>query len=340
VSPQPRARLLAASLYIGMVFHLPDYPRSSGLHAVLALPLALWIFTGCRTGQIRCLRFQPHSRRTAVGCVFAVASTAPGDDHSLGFWIGIYAAASPGCAALYCMLVFASACGLAGVLDAGTCGDAERASHFPRQTADTSRTLVAPWFMLIPMRGKLLPANGTGIELSVFIGPFLAFLIWRYRHVLREQLPREMKIRCLVVSVISIWLGMGSLPRVHFRLAQPIRLACPLPASVRSVSRRFWGFLALHSACCRRSTLALPVRERAHATDTAARWRVTNATRLSGSVPRCRMVAVRLHVQARCRALQRQPEHIEMMMNPAHAQPSLQGEFVSRPWCHRLLRHG
>src|SRR6266404_5972774 len=54
-----------------------------------------------------------------------------------------------------------------------------------------------PWFMLIPMRGKLLPANGTGIELSVFIGPFLAYLIWRYRHTLRERLPREMRIPLL-----------------------------------------------------------------------------------------------------------------------------------------------
>jgi len=100
---------------------------------------------------------------------------------------------------------------------------------------------------LIPMRGKVLPANGTGIELSVFIGPVLFYLVWRYRRALFEELPRDLRLPLLVVSVVSIWLGMGSLRVAHLPVwLSPFDWLRPLPG-FRSigVTGRFWGFLAL-----------------------------------------------------------------------------------------------
>jgi hypothetical protein len=97
------------------------------------------------------------------------------------------------------------------------------------------------------MRGKVLPANGTGIELSVFIGPVLFYLVWRYRRALLEELPRELRLPLLVVSVVSIWLGMGSLRVAHLPVwLSPFDWLRPLPG-FRSigVTGRFWGFLAL-----------------------------------------------------------------------------------------------
>jgi hypothetical protein len=145
--------------------------------------------------------------------------------------------------------VFMGACGLASLLDAGYLWpmlDAQ--TQFPRRTADTfTGPWSLPWFMLIPMRGKLLPANGTGIELSVYIGPFLAYLIWRYRHSVLPRIPREVLLPMLLVSLVSIWLGMGSLQAAHLPVwLSPFDWLRPLPGfRSMGVTGRFWGFLAL-----------------------------------------------------------------------------------------------
>jgi hypothetical protein len=146
-------------------------------------------------------------------------------------------------------LTFIAACGITAVLDAGYLWPMLQAqSDFPRLTADTfTGPWSLPWFMLIPMRGKVLPANGTGIELSVFIGPVLFYLVWRYRRVLLEELPRDLRLPLLVVSVVSIWLGMGSLRIAHVPVwLSPFDWLRPLPG-FRSigVTGRYWGFLAL-----------------------------------------------------------------------------------------------
>jgi hypothetical protein len=250
---EQRARLLAASLFIGNGFfvcriahgHLDFIP-------FLALPLALW---GIHTVSDRAdPTLTVPNRILAVlllGCLFAmVIDGSPVAILHWVFWIGLY------CVSLAWvrrsalpLVIFAGACGLAAVLDAGYLWPMVNAqSDFPRRTADTfTGPWSLPWFLLIPMRGKLLPANGTGIELSVFIGPFLAFLIWRYRHTLREQLPREMRLPLLVVSLVSIWLGMGSLRVAHFPVwLSPFDWLRPLPGfRSMGVTGRFWGFLAL-----------------------------------------------------------------------------------------------
>jgi hypothetical protein len=119
---------------------------------------------------------------------------------------------------------------------------------FPRLTPDRFTSVLSLlWFALLPMRGKVLPANGNGHELSVFIGPVLVYCLWRYRHWLVTQLPTAMRRPLLVVSLVSIVLGMGSLKALHVPTwLSPFDLLRPLPG-FRSigVTGRYWGFLAL-----------------------------------------------------------------------------------------------
>jgi len=83
--------------------------------------------------------------------------------------------------------------------------------------------------------------------LSVFIGPVIAYLLWTYRHWLFAALPKDMKVPLVVVCVMSIVLGMGSLKSLHVPTwLSPFDILRPLPG-FRSigVTGRFWGFLAL-----------------------------------------------------------------------------------------------
>jgi len=186
-----------------------------------------------------------------LGCLFAVAiDGSPVAIIHWIFWIGLYSAVLSGVRrSVLPAAAFVAACAIASILDAGYLWPMLNAqADFPRQTADTfTGPWSLPWFMLIPMRGKLLPANGTGIELSVFIGPVLCYLIWRYRHALLEEVPRELKLPLLVVSVVSIWLGMGSLHVAHVPVwLSPFDWLRPLPGfRSMGVTGRYWGFLAL-----------------------------------------------------------------------------------------------
>jgi len=245
-------RALAASLFIGNGFficrlvhgHLDFIP-------FLALPLALWIIHRATDPSP-----EPAASRSVLwvlwlGCLFTlVIDGSPVAIIHWLFWIAVYSAAlsyvrrssTP-------LLAFAAACAVTCFVDAGYLWPMIRAqSDFPRLTEDTfTGPWSLPWFMLIPMRGKVLPANGTGIELSVFIGPVLFYLIWRYRRALLQELPRELLLPLLVVSVVSIWLGMGSLHIAHVPTwLSPFDWLRPLPG-FRSigVTGRYWGFLAL-----------------------------------------------------------------------------------------------
>ena len=250
--PRP-VRLLAAALFIGNGFficrlahgHLDFVP-------FLALPLALW--TLHRTSDPAEILLTGPRRILAIlllGGLFAmVVDGSPVAIIHWAFWIGLYAAClSWTRRSARALLVFVSACGLASLLDAGYLWPMlEAQSEFPRRTADTfTGPWSLPWFMLIPMRGKLLPANGTGIELSVCIGPFLAFLIWRYRRLAVQTVPREVIQPTLIVSLVSIWLGMGSLHAAHLPVwLSPFDWLRPLPGfRSMNVTGRFWGFLAL-----------------------------------------------------------------------------------------------
>ena len=246
-------RALTASLFIGNGFficrlvhgHLDFIPFA-------ALPLALWIIhrvADPATEEGAGLRSILAIAWLGVLFTLVIDGSPVAIIHWL-FWIAIYSAVlsyvrrSP-----VPLLTFLAACGITCVLDAGYLWPMIRAqSDFPRLTADTfTGPWSLPWFMLLPMRGKVLPSNGTGIELSVFIGPVLFYLVWRYRRALLEELPRDLRLPLLIVSVVSIWLGMGSLRVAHLPVwLSPFDWLRPLPG-FRSigVTGRYWGFLAL-----------------------------------------------------------------------------------------------
>jgi hypothetical protein len=249
-------RALAASLFIGNGFffcrlgfgHFDFIP-------FLVLPLILWVLhRGAEWTR------DPFGIGTALRVLFTVlllgATLALVIDGSpvaiihLLFWMGIYAAVlaisirrtAP--AALFAVAVL-----LAVFLDAGYLWPMlQSQALFPRLTADRfTSALSLVWFAILPLRGKVLPANGNGHELSVYIGPVLVYCLWRYRSWLAADLPAALGRPLLVVSVASIVLGMGSLRELHVPVwLSPFDLLRPLPG-FRSigVTGRFWGFLAL-----------------------------------------------------------------------------------------------
>jgi hypothetical protein len=246
-------RALAASLFIGNGFficrlthgHLDFVP-------FLALPLALWMIhrTTARSESLT-----PIARVILavllLGCLFGlVVDGSPVAIIHWLFWVGLYSlvlswvrrSVLPG-------VVFLGACAVTCLVDAGYLWPMLSAqADFPRLTADTfTGPWSLPWFMLIPMRGKILPANGTGVELSVFIGPILFYFIWRYRRALRAALPAEMQLPLIVVSCVSIWLGMGSLQVAGIPVwLSPFDWLRPLPGfRSMDVTGRYWGFLVL-----------------------------------------------------------------------------------------------
>jgi len=186
-----------------------------------------------------------------LGCVFTlVVDGSPVAIIHWLFWIGLYSVALSWVRRSGLpVAAFTAACAIAALLDAGYLWPMLSAqADFPRLMPDTfTGPWSLPWFMLIPMRGKLLPANGTGVELSVFIGPVLFYLIWRYRRSLRAELPTEMKWPIVVVSVVSIWLGMGSLHLIGIPVwLSPFDWLRPLPGfRSMDVTGRYWGFLTL-----------------------------------------------------------------------------------------------
>jgi hypothetical protein len=147
------------------------------------------------------------------------------------------------------LIVLSGALAAMGLLDAGYLWPMLDAQNdFPRLTKDRfTSVMTLLWFAVIPMRGKLLPANGLGYELSVYIGPLLAWEIWRHRDWCREHMPADMKVPLVAVSIVSVVMGMGSLASVHFPIwLSPFDLLRPLPG-FRSlwITGRYWGFLAL-----------------------------------------------------------------------------------------------
>jgi len=249
-------RALAASLFIGNGFffcrlgfgHFDFIP-------FLILPLILWaLHRGAEWTR------DPFGIGSALRLLFTVlvlgATVALVIDGSpvaiihLLLWIGIYA----GTLAISVRrtapaAIFGLAVLLAAFLDAGYLWPMlQSQAVFPRVTADQfTSALSLIWFAILPLRGKVLPANGNGHELSVYIGPALIYCLWRYRSWLAAELPAALGRPLLVVSVASIVLGMGSLKGLLVPAwLSPFDLLRPLPG-FRSigVTGRYWGFLAL-----------------------------------------------------------------------------------------------
>jgi hypothetical protein len=249
-------RALAAALFIGNGFFFCRLGLGHFDFApFLLLPLLLWTLhqTVLWSGE----RASPNERiRLLLATALAGAAIALAIDGSpvtiihLLLWVGLYAvvlafsvrSTAPvaffGCAVL-----------LASLLDAGYLWPMlEAQATFPRHPPDSFTSVMSLlWFAILPMRGKVLPANGNGHELSVFIGPVLAWCLWRARGSSATQLPASMRAPLYVVSAVSIVLGMGSLKGLHIPTwLSPFDMVRPLPG-FRSinVTGRFWGFLAL-----------------------------------------------------------------------------------------------
>lgn len=249
-------RVLAASLFIGNGFFV--YRIAVGhidFVPFLALPLALWalhrILLWRRHGSLplQALRAAAVAMAFGVGIAMAIDGSPVAIIHLL-FWVCLYALVlsyharsfAP-CLILCCAIV------VAAVLDAAYVWPMLRAqAEFPRHTADTfTDPLGLLVHAVLPLRGKITHGSGKGHELTVFIGPILALLIWRYRAKLFATLPRELWKPLLAVSVVSVLLGMGSLRHLHIpHWLSPFDLLRPLPG-FRSigVTARYWGFLAL-----------------------------------------------------------------------------------------------
>lgn len=249
-------RWLAASLFIGNGFfvcrigygHIDFVP-------FLTLPFMLWLLhrVCARRMQERDLSwcYTTLAILLLAATISVVVDGSPVAIVHLMFWIACYAfvlsittrSARP---VLALLLAFA----IAALLDAGYLWPMIDAQFdFPRRTADTfTNPLALPWFALLPVRGKLIgPATGNGHELSVFIGPVIAIALWRYRRQVLQELPRLTRTPLIIVSLVCIWLGMGSLHVLHVPVAlSPFDWLRPLPA-FRSigVTGRYWGFLAL-----------------------------------------------------------------------------------------------
>jgi hypothetical protein len=249
-------RALAAALFIGNGFFFCRLGLGHFDFApFLLLPLMLWALH--QTVLWSRGHASPHERvRLLVATALAGAVIALAIDGSpvtiihLMLWVGLYAVVLAFSARSTAPVAFfGCAFLLASLLDAGYLWPMlEAQATFPRHPADSFTSVLSLlWFAILPMRGKVLPANGNGHELSVFIGPVLAWCLWRARGSSGTQLPASMRAPLYVVSAVSIVLGMGSLKGLHVPTwLSPFDLVRPLPG-FRSinVTGRFWGFLAL-----------------------------------------------------------------------------------------------
>ena len=103
------------------------------------------------------------------------------------------------------------------------------------------------WFLVLPVRGKVLPAPANGHEFSVYIGPFLAYLIVRFRREIAAAFDRTDGRRFVVVSGVCLVLGLGAWTALAPWVPPgPFDLLRQLPGfETMGIPARFWGYLAL-----------------------------------------------------------------------------------------------
>ncbi len=250
-----RERALAATLFIGNPFLMWRLAVGQiDFVPFFLLPLFLWCIhrsgAWLRTGSSLERVTRTGTAVLLIGALISVAiDGSPVAIVHLLFWVALYAVvfafatrdASP-------IVIGTSSLLVTSFLDAGYLWPMLHAQQqFPRLTPDRHTTPLALLFhALIPLRGKILPVNGKGHELTVYVGPFLAWVLFRYRDTLRE-LPRSFGLPLLVVSAISVVLGIGSLRPLHIPAwLSPFDLLRPLPG-FRSleVTGRYWGFLSI-----------------------------------------------------------------------------------------------
>ena len=249
-------RALAASLFIGNGFFVCRMAHGHIDHIpFLTLPLALWALHRLTDA----FRRMTAGRRLVVGLAASLAFGAgisvvvDGSPvailHYL-FWVAVYAVALAVIKRSWAPIVVPVLGGaVAALLDAGFLWPMlMEQQYFPRLSKNSfTNPLCLLWFMLLPVGGRVIPAPENGHEYSVFIGPILAWLIWRYRKEIAAQIPAEARWPLLLTAVTAIVLGMGSLHAVGVpQWLSPLDLLRHLPG-FRSMNAtgRFWGFLSL-----------------------------------------------------------------------------------------------
>ena len=103
------------------------------------------------------------------------------------------------------------------------------------------------WFLILPVRGKVLPAPANGHEFSVYIGPVLAYLIVRFRREIAAAFDRSDLRRFVLASGLCLVLGLGAWTTLASWLPPgPFDLLRKLPGfETIGIPARFWGYLAL-----------------------------------------------------------------------------------------------
>ncbi|MFI5317094.1 MAG: hypothetical protein ACHQ6T_15440 [Myxococcota bacterium] len=250
-----RTAMLAASLFAGNGYILARL-ATGHLKFDAALCLPLWLL-GCSASLRR--QDEPPSeaiRRLLVlslsfGVLFALSCDgAPFSILLVVVWIGLDAvllAAQRRSVRPMAFLLLALATG--ALLDAiYVFPMVNNSFYFPRlKHAKFVDPLVFPFFLLVPTLGHPLRAPAMGHEFSVYIGPVLAALLFRYRRGLLAAVPREDRHRLIAASALALVLGFGSLrPLWASAPPLPFDLLSALPGfRTIDLPARFWGFLAL-----------------------------------------------------------------------------------------------
>jgi hypothetical protein len=257
---------LAAALFAGNGFILSRFSHG---HVVFlgTLGLPLWIWAARRSPRAPEEAAGRANRRLlglilGGGLFFALSTDgAPIAILLLLVWVGLesgilaWQRRSP-----RPILFFAGSVLLATALDAVyEFPLAANAMLFPRLRPPAFvNPLVFFWFLLLPVRGKIIPAPANGHEFSVYIGPVMAYLIVRYRREIARAWPAGDLRRMVVVSGAMLVLGLGAWRALAPWLPPgPFDLLHGLPGfKAIGIPSRFWGYLALPLALAGAAALA------------------------------------------------------------------------------------
>ena len=246
---------LAASLFAGsgyIVSHL--HHGHIGFLGTLTLPLWLWAsrvaIPGSGEPPGRVLR-----RLLALvlggGVLFALSiDGSPMVILLLLVWVGLDAALLGWQRRSFAPLAF-----FAGAVATGAALDAiyvlpmvANQTVFPRlRRLEFVNPALFFWFLLLPMRGKVIPAPANGHEFSLYIGPVLASLLIRQRAWIGQAFPADERRRALVMSAVTFVIGLGAFRALSPWLPPgPFDLLHALPGfRTVNIPSRFWGYLAL-----------------------------------------------------------------------------------------------
>jgi hypothetical protein len=250
-----RAAVLAASLFAGNGYIVSRFSHG---HVVFlgTLGLPLWLWAARRSVRAAGEPAGSANRRLlalalAGGAFFALSTDgAPIAILLLLVWVGLDGAIlSWQRRSLRPLVFFGASLLVAAALDAVYFFPlAANAVVFPRLRPPVFiNPLVFAWFFLLPVRGKLIPAPANGHEMSVYIGPVLAWLLVKYRGEIARAFPNEDRQRFLVVSAAMFVLGLGAWRALSSWLPPgPFDLLHRLPGfGAIGIPSRFWGYLAL-----------------------------------------------------------------------------------------------